>query len=97
MTQACDRTGVCDRSAAIAINAVLKDKGIIDKVDSSKVVDRRKIRRERIKTHSGLKRKKMRENNLHRQGWHQKGDQGSLSVMWNPHVGENVCMGYSTS
>ncbi|GBM89171.1 hypothetical protein AVEN_261171-1 [Araneus ventricosus] len=42
---ACDRTGVSDRSAEILINAPLKDIWIINRNDSSKVVDRSKIRR----------------------------------------------------
>lgn len=54
---ACDRTGVSDRSAAILINSALKDMGIISKNNSSKVVDRSKIRRERTKTRSDLKMK----------------------------------------
>ncbi|GBM33192.1 hypothetical protein AVEN_251609-1 [Araneus ventricosus] len=57
VAQACDRTSVSDRSTEILKNADLKDMGIIKKGDSSKVVDRSKIRRERIKTLSDLKRK----------------------------------------
>lgn len=53
--QACDRTGMSDRSASILINAGLKDMGIITEDESSKVVDRCKIRRERIKTRIDLK------------------------------------------
>ncbi len=49
VAQACDRTGVADRSASILINAVLKDMGIITKDDSSKVTGHSKISRERIK------------------------------------------------
>lgn len=57
VAQACDRTGVSDRSASFIINAALKDMGIITTDDSSKVVDRSKIRRERIKKRNELKRK----------------------------------------
>jgi len=57
VAQTCDRTGVSDRSAAILVNATLKDIGIITKDDSSRVVDRAKIRRERVKVRRDLKRK----------------------------------------
>lgn len=57
LAQACDRTGVSDRSAAIIVNAALTDMGILTKEDPSKIVDRSKIRRERTKARSDLKRK----------------------------------------
>ncbi|GBL88465.1 hypothetical protein AVEN_159063-1 [Araneus ventricosus] len=57
VAQVCDRTSVSDLSAEILINAALKYMGIINKDDSSKVVGRSKIRRERIKTRSRMKRK----------------------------------------
>lgn len=46
LAQACDRTGISDRSAAIIVSAVLKDVGIVTKEDPSKIVDRSKIRQE---------------------------------------------------
>lgn len=57
LAEACDRTGVSDRSAAILVSAVLKDLGVISKEDSSKIVDRSKIRRERTQCRTNLKRK----------------------------------------
>uniref|UniRef100_A0A6P7FUP9 Uncharacterized protein LOC114334346 n=1 Tax=Diabrotica virgifera virgifera TaxID=50390 RepID=A0A6P7FUP9_DIAVI len=57
VAQACDRTGVSDRTAAILVSAVLKDVGIITTEDSSKIVDRSIIRRERAKARFELKRK----------------------------------------
>lgn len=50
----CDRTGVSDRSAALIVNAALLDLNVISTVDSSKVVDRSKIRRERQKIRKEL-------------------------------------------
>ena len=46
---ACDRTGVSDRSGAIIASAVLEDLGMITETDTSNVVDRSKVRRERKK------------------------------------------------
>lgn len=57
LAQACDRTGVSDRSAAILVNAALKDMGIITAEESSKIIDRSKIRRERVKARKNLKKK----------------------------------------
>uniref|UniRef100_A0A6P7H0Q8 Uncharacterized protein LOC114348899 n=1 Tax=Diabrotica virgifera virgifera TaxID=50390 RepID=A0A6P7H0Q8_DIAVI len=58
VAQACDRTGVSDRTAAIIlVSAALEDIGIITTEDSSKIVDRSKIRRERAKARFHLKRK----------------------------------------
>lgn len=57
LAQACDRTGVSDRSAAILVNAALKDMGLITAEESSKIIDRSKIRRERVKTRKNLKKK----------------------------------------
>ena len=57
LAQACDRTGVSDRSAAILVNAALKDMGIIKMEESSKIIDRSKIRRERVKASRNLKKK----------------------------------------
>ncbi|GBN38542.1 hypothetical protein AVEN_98490-1 [Araneus ventricosus] len=60
VAQACERAGVSE-SAAIPINVALKDIAVINKDDSSKVVDRSKIRRGRKKTRSDLERKKKEE------------------------------------
>lgn len=49
LATACDRTGVSDRAAAIIASAVLEDLGMINEADTSNVVDRHKIRRERKK------------------------------------------------
>lgn len=46
---ACDRTGVSDRAGAIIASAVLEDLGMVTETDTSNVVDRHKIRRERKK------------------------------------------------
>lgn len=54
LAEACDRTGISDRSAAIIVSAALKDVGIISDTDPSKIVDRSKIRRERIKSRAKL-------------------------------------------
>ncbi|KAK4871935.1 hypothetical protein RN001_016059 [Aquatica leii] len=56
LAEACNRTGISDRSAAI-VSAVLKDVGIISDTDTSKVVDRSKVRRERIKNRTNLTKK----------------------------------------
>uniref|UniRef100_A0A6P7G809 Uncharacterized protein LOC114334779 n=1 Tax=Diabrotica virgifera virgifera TaxID=50390 RepID=A0A6P7G809_DIAVI len=45
---ACDRTGVSDRAAAIIVNAVLEDTGVISKGNATMTIDRTKIRRARI-------------------------------------------------
>ncbi|GBM74172.1 hypothetical protein AVEN_188171-1 [Araneus ventricosus] len=66
VAQVYDKTSVSDRSADILINAALKDMGMINKDDSSKVVDRSKIRRKRIKARIGSSKGKMRENTLYR-------------------------------
>lgn len=50
----CDRWGISDRSAAAIASAVLQDIGIIDETDSSAVIDRSKIRRERQKHRKDL-------------------------------------------
>ena len=47
---ACDRTGVSNRSAAIISSAILEDIGLINSSDSSCVVDRSKLKRQRIKS-----------------------------------------------
>lgn len=51
---ACDRTGVSDRAAAIIASSVLKDVGIISSNDTSSVIDRSKLRRERTKVRTAL-------------------------------------------
>src|SRR6218665_242891 len=43
-----DRHGVSDRCAASIISAVLHDVGIINEHDSSMMVDKNKVRRERV-------------------------------------------------
>jgi len=50
----CDRHGVSDRCAASIISAVLQDVGIINEHDSSMVVDKNKVRRERAKARRQL-------------------------------------------
>ncbi|CAH1996010.1 unnamed protein product [Acanthoscelides obtectus] len=62
---ACDRTGVSDKAAAILVSAALKDMGIVTTVDSSKIVDRSKIRRERAKVRVDLKRKDERRKEVY--------------------------------
>lgn len=47
LAKACDRTGVSDRTAAIIASAVLEDLKIITPDDSTKIIDRSKIRRAR--------------------------------------------------
>ncbi|ESO11477.1 hypothetical protein HELRODRAFT_183174, partial [Helobdella robusta] len=42
LAQACDRTGISDRSASLLVNAVLQDLQIITKTNSSQIVDRSK-------------------------------------------------------
>ena len=46
LAKACDRTGVSDRAAAIIASSVLQDMGIVSPNDTSKVIDRSRIRRE---------------------------------------------------
>ena len=50
----CDRHGVSDRCAAAIISAVLQDVGIIHEHDSSMVVDKNKVRRERVEARRKL-------------------------------------------
>jgi len=54
----CDRHGVSDRCAASIISAVLQDVGIINEQDSSMVVDKNKVRRERVKARRQLSSKR---------------------------------------
>lgn len=54
LATACDRTGVSDRSASIIASAVLQDVGLISEQDTSKVIDRSKLRRERKKNREDL-------------------------------------------
>ena len=49
LTAACDRHGVSDRAAATLANAVLQDMQIVHKGDTTQVIDRSKVRRERHK------------------------------------------------
>jgi len=54
LARACDRHGLSDRSAAAIATAVLEDIGVVTAVDSSNVIDRSKIRRERKRKRSQL-------------------------------------------
>lgn len=54
LATACDRTGVSDRTAAYIVNAALLDLNVIGTDNSTKVIDRSKIRRERIKVRKVL-------------------------------------------
>lgn len=78
---ACDRTGISDRSAAILINAALKDMGVISKDDTSKIVDRSKIRRERSKARSYLINKIEETSSLSEQGLYFDGRKDKTLVM----------------
>ena len=49
LARECDRHGVSDRAAAALASAVLADVGIVHNNDSSMVIDRSKVRRERVK------------------------------------------------
>ena len=50
LTTVSDRYGVSDRAAAALASSVLEDVGLIQSADTSMVVDRSKLRRQRIKT-----------------------------------------------
>lgn len=54
MARTCDRYAVSDRAAAAIASAVLEDVGLITNEDKTSVIDRNKLRRERLK-----KRKKL--------------------------------------
>jgi len=54
LARECDRQGVLDRAAAALASAVLQDVGIVHDGDSSIVIDRSKIRRERVKVRRRL-------------------------------------------
>lgn len=56
LARECDRYGVSDRAAAAISSAVLQDVGLVTEQDSSSVIDRSKIIREKMK-----KRKKVQE------------------------------------
>ena len=49
LARECDRHGVSDRCAASLASAFLQDEGMVNMNDKSKVIDKNKIRRERIK------------------------------------------------
>ena len=49
LAQACDKTGVSDRSAAVIATSILHDIGIVSPIKLTEVIDRNKIRRERKK------------------------------------------------
>ncbi|ESO11798.1 hypothetical protein HELRODRAFT_166845 [Helobdella robusta] len=54
LATACDRTEISDRSDAFIVNVALLDSNVIGTDDSSKVIDRSKIRRERKKVRKHL-------------------------------------------
>lgn len=54
MAKTCDRFGISDRSAALVVSATLQDLGLIQNEDKTRVVDRSKIRRERLKVRRQL-------------------------------------------
>lgn len=54
MARTCDRYAVSDRAAAVIASSVLEDVGLITNEDKTSVIDRNKLRRERLK-----KRKKL--------------------------------------
>lgn len=62
LAEACDRTGVSDRSASLLVNAVLQDLGVVSRQDPSKLLNRSKLRRERKRRRTELK--KESTNNL---------------------------------
>ncbi|KAK4879073.1 hypothetical protein RN001_007219 [Aquatica leii] len=58
----CDRHGISDRSAAALASAVLNDIGVVTPEDSSQIVDRSKVRRERQKTRFTLRLQELNVN-----------------------------------
>lgn len=54
VAEACDRSGLSDRSASLLVNAVLKDFNLVSDKDPSLVIDRSKIRRERKRRREDL-------------------------------------------
>lgn len=54
LARECDRFGVSDRCGASIANAVLRDYGIITAEDTSKLIDRNKLRRARDRTRKQL-------------------------------------------
>lgn len=54
LASACDRTSVSDRAAAIIASSVLHDIASTSEADSSYVIDRSKVRRERLKQRKSL-------------------------------------------
>lgn len=59
----CDRYGVSDRAAAAIATSVLEDIGLVTETDTSKVVDRYKIRREKSRNRSNLQAKIQQDSN----------------------------------
>ena len=49
LSETCDRYAISDRSAAAISSAVLQDIGVITNEDKARVIDRSKIRRQRLK------------------------------------------------
>jgi len=61
LARECDRRGVSDRCAAALATAVLQDVGMIKDNDYSMVIDRSKVRRERIKIRKQLQTSAVKE------------------------------------
>lgn len=53
MAKMCDRFGVCDRAGAAVATAVLEDFGVVSPTESTEVIDRYKLRRERTLVRDG--------------------------------------------
>lgn len=54
LAEACDRTGISDRAAALIASSVLQDAGVISEETKSSVIDRNKLRRARKRCRSEL-------------------------------------------
>lgn len=63
----CDRYGVSDRAAATIASSVLEDIGVITDTDTSQVIDRYKIRREKIRTRKHLQQSQLDSDEI---AWH---------------------------
>lgn len=61
----CDRYGVSDRAAAAIASSVLEDIGVISETDTSLVIDRHKIRREKSRTRKELQQSQLDLDELH--------------------------------
>ncbi|CAH1110779.1 unnamed protein product [Psylliodes chrysocephalus] len=60
LAEACDRTGVSNRCASFLANAVLQDLGVVSRNDPSKLLNRNKLRRERKRRRSEIKKESTR-------------------------------------